>query len=627
MNHRPTLHTAAAGRSLLAMLAALATMTFAWSQPLAPVQIPDSFRSQIITTQMWHRTGAAFALFAESPMAWRPVRAANFPLAPDDTHWMYAVLENTGPLDRRLKLYLQNVQVGWAKLYVVTDGRVDSSQITGCLVPASQRATADRTLSLPFTLPAGRTAHLYLRAWRRGFTATVTPTIQDPALCCPTDWTDFLVLIIAGFLLLLSFTAVLLWWYFPHRDSFWFAAYIFSGSLYFMAAIGYGSLYLWPDWGWFEENAAIFWGAVSAGCFFQFGRLSLKIGEARPRFDRFLLIFSVAYPAVATLGFGLFWGWMPDKMFSGLMGIAYLCLLAGLVGTFWSALRKAMGRGGNEFWWFVAIFAFHLFFVVATLALEVGWLRYNHRLHALMMALTVPPQLTLTLIFLANRLARMLIAQQRRELVLLQQLEHERTQLSRDFHDEMGAGLTKISLNSQVGALYSAGNADALARINAENARLATDLKNSLAEIVWMVNPRFDGLAEVAAWLREYTNRFFEDTPTVCHFDFDNAAIRHSTASFPPEARRHLFLFLKECLQNIAKHANAHEVNLSFRPQPDGTFVFEIRDDGKGFDPKNVRQFSNGLSSMRGRAEELGGTLAVETAPGRGTTVRLSGKI
>ncbi|MFN4257485.1 MAG: sensor histidine kinase, partial [Saprospiraceae bacterium] len=67
--------------------------------------------------------------------------------------------------------------------------------------------------------------------------------------------------------------------------------------------------------------------------------------------------------------------------------------------------------------------------------------------------------------------------------------------------------------------------------------------------------------------------------------------------------------------------------NLSFRPQPDGTFIFEIRDDGKGFDPKNVRQFSNGLSSMRGRAEELGGTLAVETAPGRGTTVRLSGKI
>jgi signal transduction histidine kinase len=73
-------------------------------------------------------------------------------------------------------------------------------------------------------------------------------------------------------------------------------------------------------------------------------------------------------------------------------------------------------------------------------------------------------------------------------------------------------------------------------------------------------------------------------------------------------------------MQNVAKyaHANAVVVRLSER---DGRIVFEIQDDGSGFDAATTT-YGTGLQGMADRLDAIGGTLDVRSVPGTGTLVR-----
>lgn len=78
------------------------------------------------------------------------------------------------------------------------------------------------------------------------------------------------------------------------------------------------------------------------------------------------------------------------------------------------------------------------------------------------------------------------------------------------------------------------------------------------------------------------------------------------------------YFCILEALTNAAKHAGASEVRVTVRGLPH--LAFSVSDDGSGFDPDRVR--AGGLLGMEARLAAAGGTLTLETAPGRGTTVR-----
>jgi signal transduction histidine kinase len=84
----------------------------------------------------------------------------------------------------------------------------------------------------------------------------------------------------------------------------------------------------------------------------------------------------------------------------------------------------------------------------------------------------------------------------------------------------------------------------------------------------------------------------------------------------------------QEAIANALRHAGARRVGIALRARPDGEgggLVLEVSDDGAGFDPSapELRARRLGLTSMEERAARLGGTLAIRSAPGAGTTVRL----
>jgi signal transduction histidine kinase len=90
----------------------------------------------------------------------------------------------------------------------------------------------------------------------------------------------------------------------------------------------------------------------------------------------------------------------------------------------------------------------------------------------------------------------------------------------------------------------------------------------------------------------------------------------------PPAVEQAVYRIADEALANAAQHAGARNVQVCLERE-DARLALLVRDDGQGFDATQpVPEGHYGLRGMRERAEMVGGTLTVDSAPGRGTTVR-----
>ena len=91
---------------------------------------------------------------------------------------------------------------------------------------------------------------------------------------------------------------------------------------------------------------------------------------------------------------------------------------------------------------------------------------------------------------------------------------------------------------------------------------------------------------------------------------------------------REVFRVAQEALQNALRHAAPGRLGVRLSRR-DGRLALEVSDDGAGFDPGDpeLRSRRLGLTSMEERAQRLGGTLEIRSAPGAGTTVRLEAPV
>jgi signal transduction histidine kinase len=212
-----------------------------------------------------------------------------------------------------------------------------------------------------------------------------------------------------------------------------------------------------------------------------------------------------------------------------------------------------------------------------------------------------------------------------RRLRLLEQertLEHERARIAQDLHDDLGSSLTRISLLSDLARAdkENPGQVEAHAQ---KISHSAGQTVRALEEIVWALRPGSDSLQSLVEYIAHFANELFEGDTTRCRLDLPHDL---PPQSLPPEMRHNIFLIVKEALTNALKHAQAREVQVQAKVSR-RTLEITVQDDGQGFESRALPQQPgkrHGLGNMRRRAEDMGGTLTVESAPGRGTTVRLA---
>ena len=211
----------------------------------------------------------------------------------------------------------------------------------------------------------------------------------------------------------------------------------------------------------------------------------------------------------------------------------------------------------------------------------------------------------------------------RRRLARLQQqhaLEKERTRIARDIHDDLGSSLTHISMLSELAEADQANPKEVETHVR-KIAASARETVRSLDEIVWAVSPENDTWNSLAEYLSEFANEFFGGTGIRCRLEMP---MDMPPGPLPSEVRHSLFLTLKEALNNALKHGHPSEVRISMSHSR-AMVEITIADDGQGFalEPGDSGAGGNGLRNMRERIENLHGEFRLETAPGKGTCIRL----
>jgi signal transduction histidine kinase len=194
-------------------------------------------------------------------------------------------------------------------------------------------------------------------------------------------------------------------------------------------------------------------------------------------------------------------------------------------------------------------------------------------------------------------------------------LEEERMRVSRELHDEMGQQLA--ALRMEVSVLRQRTRAGEPPGDSAFDMLLdrVDGLVASMRGVVAQLRPTAldGGLATAIDWLAA---EFTRHTSLPCRVEVDDGALLPKA-----DAATMVFRIAQESLNNVRRHARATQVRLQLRLDAAGCELTVV-DDGIGFD---VREQSSGygLLGMEERARALGGVLAIESAPGKGTTVRL----
>ena len=214
-------------------------------------------------------------------------------------------------------------------------------------------------------------------------------------------------------------------------------------------------------------------------------------------------------------------------------------------------------------------------------------------------------------------------AQLEKEMREREQAEHqralaqERARIARDLHDDLGSSLTEITMLATTGPGLNLPADEAAERMGTIAGKSRT-LVNALDEIVWAVDPARDTLASVARYLASYAEEYLAGLKVACRVHIPN--------SFPDQAvsgevRHHLFLAVKEALNNAVRHGGASEIGFHVRVLADQLWI-SIADNGGGFEAAG-RSNGHGLLNLRNRLEQLHGHCELESSPGAGTTISL----
>ena len=205
---------------------------------------------------------------------------------------------------------------------------------------------------------------------------------------------------------------------------------------------------------------------------------------------------------------------------------------------------------------------------------------------------------------------------------LMEVQEEERVRLSRELHDEVGQMVATVRLElSRAGSLPDDRLPEMRQRIDSAR-ELAGRTLHIVRDICLLLRPTVLDDLGLGAALHWQAEEFSRRTGIECEFCENGLS-----ESLPDQLKTCVYRVLQEALHNCEKHAGASKVRVAVRQFAERVEM-EVEDNGRGFDADSrkpqPRGSRFGLLGMRERAAGLGGALEIRSAPGKGTTIRLS---
>ncbi len=196
--------------------------------------------------------------------------------------------------------------------------------------------------------------------------------------------------------------------------------------------------------------------------------------------------------------------------------------------------------------------------------------------------------------------------------------ERERQRIANEFHDVIGQNLAvaKIKLDT----LLMAESSSELTPCIREIRELVNATLKELRSQLFQISPPVLHMVGFEAAVEALCEKYQEDCAINVTFVDDGKA-----KPIGKDMRGTLYAMVRELLLNVAKHARAANILVSLEKMED-TLEIRVEDDGCGFDPANIclpgdKRSCLGLFSIRQRIEYLGGSLSIDSAPGRGSRI------
>lgn len=193
-------------------------------------------------------------------------------------------------------------------------------------------------------------------------------------------------------------------------------------------------------------------------------------------------------------------------------------------------------------------------------------------------------------------------------------IERMRVRIASDLHDDVGASLTEIALQSDF--LLAGDIQGEIKKSLAQIGDQCRKIVSSLDDIVWSIDARNDTLGDLTDRMQDYVLNTLEKKNMDVWYDFENLNMDNK---LPVSVKENVYLIFKEAVNNIAKYSNGDRVVIKMENQ-NGSFEFNILDNGTT--GRGTKKTGHGLRNMEMRAKRIGADISINTENGFSITVK-----
>lgn len=528
----------------------------------------------------------------------------------DQFVWLRTTIENSTPEVRQVYLELGNPHIDYVHVFEITSEGIASLGETGDQFDFYHRPVSHRNFVFPVHFEPGERKTLLLLLEKRGSALDVPLFLWTAEALATRDYRYNLGYgAFFGFLFICFVFAVLTFISVRKGLYFWYAAYIFSLFIYTCSNVGLAFQFIYP-WGK-DVNSLVHvcFSVVIFICFSKFSQRFFPIAEKLPKVNaalNFISYFFIFFICVGIITY-------PDiKLFSiYLLPVSYSLLMIGHVLVVGSAFYLARQYKRDAGYFLTGIFIMGILGSLQILRPHGITLLQTTDLNLVMVGVAVEIFLfTIALTLQVKKISEerntlsLKISQQQKELLkaYVDGVEKERERIARELHDDIG---------SRLGSLQRFfANETATADIQKQIDILCDDVR-TMSHQLSPTSLKISGLRQMILDLADDVQRQNGLVVNVQFYDVPDP--------MPEEPSHHLYRIVQEAINNVAKHAQATELDIQvFNHQ--GELVITLDDNGKGFDTATAKK-GIGLKNMRARVESLGGTFEISSDVGQGTSI------
>jgi len=206
-----------------------------------------------------------------------------------------------------------------------------------------------------------------------------------------------------------------------------------------------------------------------------------------------------------------------------------------------------------------------------------------------------------------------------RQKMLFQQqvaLEKQRSKITADLHDDIGASLSSLQINSAVAhQLVNKDNKEQAMQVLDKIETQTHDLAGKIGDIIWSMKPGKEEFMTMSSRIKNFANEILSATNIAYEIKID-AVI--DTVVKDISTRKNIVLITKEAINNAVKYSKANRLTISLH-LIQNELQLKITDNGTGFNSNEIS--GNGIMNMRKRVEELNGVFDISSNPQEGTVI------